>query len=66
MLGHKALAAEIGNLILPEAAAPQSLHRGKIHIRLGIVVRQVQGVLDLGEGSSVLDFQGIAADVLRI
>lgn len=62
--GILALAAEVGNLVLPVAPGPQQLHGGKVHIRLQVVVGQVRRFLVVPQGRALLDFQAIAADVL--
>ena len=45
--GQMALPAEIGDLVLAEALVTQDLYGGQVHIRLGVIVRQIAGILNL-------------------
>ena len=66
MPGKKALPGEIGNFVLPEPVGLENFHGGQVHIRLRVVVGQLQEVLIAVHGGVRLDFQAVAAHVLRV
>ena len=66
MPGVQTLPGKIGNFVLPEAAAAEGFHGSEVHVRLRLVVREVQHFLVVIEGGAFLDFQGVAADVFRV
>ena len=65
MFRFPATLAEIGDFVLAVALAPQNFHRGKVHIRLHIIVRQIEFALMLAQGRTLFQFQAVATDVLR-
>ena len=57
---------KIGDLVLLIPQGPQPLHRPQVHIRLGVVVRQVHLLLHVPQGGALLHLQPVAAQVLRL
>ena len=66
MPGLEVFPAEVGNLILLKAPAPEGLHRGQVHIRLGVVIGERRVVPHLIQRRALLHLQAVAADVLRV
>ena len=66
MAGDLAPAGEVGDLILAVAVLLENVTGGQIHVHLGVIAGQEDGILILVQGRALLHLQTVAADMLRV